>query len=209
MRSLTLHSASIVPANSKAADVARGFLLVRFVNFLVIATVGCVLDLATKYSVFSWRGMPRSDNVWWIWEGCIGVETATNSGALFGMGQGKSWLFGLLSIVALCGILYWLVFGQGLRDRLLTYSLGAIAGGVLGNLYDRLGLWQIPGTSERLNHVRDWILLQYNGYTWPNFNIADCLLVCGAGLLFWHSFREPKRFSSANDDSTTAYEEPT
>jgi lipoprotein signal peptidase len=31
--------------------------------------------------------------------------------------------------------------------------------------------------------------------TWPNFNIADSLLVCGACLLMWHAFiwREPKK----------------
>jgi signal peptidase II len=38
------------------------------------------------------------------------------------------------------------------------------------------------------NAVRDWILLRYGAFTWPNFNIADSLLVCGAGLLLWHSF---------------------
>jgi signal peptidase II len=31
--------------------------------------------------------------------------------------------------------------------------------------------------------VRDWILLRYGNYTWPNFNIADSLLVCGAVML--------------------------
>jgi signal peptidase II len=64
-------------------------------------------------------------------------------------------------------------------------------GGVLGNLYDRLGLWIQPGYPEQWNSgVRDWILLRYGHYTWPNFNIADSLLVCGAIMLMMHAFLE-------------------
>ena len=32
----------------------------------------------------------------------------------------------------------------------------------MGNLYDRLGLWVVPGSAgERLPEVRDWILLRW------------------------------------------------
>ena len=69
-----------------------------------------------------------------------------------------------------------------------------VTGGILGNLYDRLGLWSTA--ADRVHAVRDWILISYGGYdlpvlghSWPNFNIADSLLVCGAGMLFWHAFR--------------------
>ena len=37
--------------------------------------------------------------------------------------------------------------------------------------------------------VRDFILFTYQDYVWPNFNIADCLLVCGAFLLLVYSFK--------------------
>ena len=192
MRSHTLRSASTVPLNSKVSDSAETHSIGALMVFSTIAVAGCGADLASKHWVFAWRGMPRPNNVWWIWDGFIGIETATNSGALFGMGQGLSWLFSLLSIAAALGILYWLLFAGGIRDRLLVVALGAIMGGILGNLYDRLALWDIPGgNGQRLPYVRDWILFQYQQYTWPNFNIADCLLVCGAALLFWHSLHTP------------------
>ena len=38
--------------------------------------------------------------------------------------------------------------------------------------------------------VRDFILFTYQGHIWPNFNIADCLLVCGAIMLGISSFRQ-------------------
>jgi signal peptidase II len=77
--------------------------------------------------------------------------------------------------------------------------------GIFGNLYDRLGLWDASGLAPEYEHgVRDWILFRYQQYTWPNFNIADCLLVCGAGLLMWHAWRGPAPESSAESASATA-----
>jgi signal peptidase II len=102
------------------------------------------------------------------------------------MGAGFWWLFAALSVAALTGILTWLfVFGAA-RDRWLNVALASISGGILGNLYDRLGLNGLP--DEYQHGVRDWILLRYGQYTWPNFNIADTLLVTGAIMLVVHAF---------------------
>ena len=73
----------------------------------------------------------------------------------------------------------------------MLLTLGAITGGILGNLYDRLGIWHgaDPAPQEKCA-VRDWIHFRWEGISfvdpWPNFNIADSLLVCGAILLFIH-----------------------
>jgi signal peptidase II len=80
----------------------------------------------------------------------------------------------------------------GYQSKWLTYTLGMISGGILGNLYDRLGFWwddHLP--VEWKSGVRDWILFRIEGVPlfdpWPNFNIADALLVIGAAMLFYHS----------------------
>jgi signal peptidase II len=149
---------------------------------------------------------PQSPH-WWI-DGVFGIQTSTNPGALFGMGSGYSWLFALFSVAAFIGILTWIFLYGGLRDRWLTFSLGLICGGILGNLYDRVGLGYLPTyPSEIKNNVRDWILFRLEGVRffdpWPNFNIADACLVCGAIMLFVHAFcyAEPARKS---EDPTTA-----
>jgi signal peptidase II len=67
----------------------------------------------------------------------------------------------------------------------LTVTLGLVTGGILGNLYDRLNLHRLPVPFA--GGVRDWILLRYGQYTWPNFNIADSLLVAGAIMLAVYS----------------------
>ena len=164
----------------------------RYVIFFSIAVLGCLLDLASKAWVFSWLGLPGGET-YWIVRGIFGLQTSLNQGALFGIGQGMVWLFALLSVAAAAGILVWLFYHGAARDLLLTIALGAIMAGILGNLFDRLGL---PGLldyqGERVFAVRDWILVCYRQFHWPNFNIADSLLVCGAATLAWHMFRQDR-----------------
>jgi signal peptidase II len=159
--------------------------LSRYVLFFGIAMGGCAADLATKSWIFAKLGMPGGRTLW-LWDGYVGFQTSLNRGALFGLGQGQVWLFASLSFVAAAGILYWLFLAGGVRDGWLTLALGAIMAGILGNLYDRLGLWAPPNMDGVDYHaVRDWILFAYGDWRWPNFNLADSLLVCGATVIVW------------------------
>ena len=146
--------------------------------------------------------MPRPNNEWWLIEGYVGIETALNPGALFGMGAGQGNLFAVLSVIAVFGILFWLFVGKAAQNLLLTLALGSVTGGILGNLYDRLSLWHEPSMPAQWRGcVRDWILFRYKDFTWPNFNIADCMLVCGAGLLVLHAVIHRERTEMSNETS--------
>jgi signal peptidase II len=170
----------------------------RCLVFLLIAASGSALDLATKTWIFNRLKMPDpTSQTEWIWEGVFGFQTSLNEGALFGLGQGLVTVFAGLSIVAALGILFWVFFAGGSRDWLLTIALGFIMAGILGNLYDRLGL---PGLKwngrcsahafdEPVYAVRDFILIKIGSWHWPNFNLADSFLNCGAALLVWHALR--------------------
>jgi len=165
----------------------------RCIVFLSLATVGCLADLLTKHLVFRWLGLPARDNIWWLWEDYIGIQTALNRGALFGMGEGGGRIFAALSVLAAIGIVIWLFLLGAAKSAWLTVALSCITGGILGNLYDRLGLWVTPGVPAQFHHaVRDWILFRarYEEWTWPNFNLADSLLVTGAIMLLWQAYRE-------------------
>jgi signal peptidase II len=165
----------------------------RHLTFLALAASGCLADLATKHLVFQRLGMPRFDefHVLWLWEPYFGLQTSTNQGALFGVGQGNVWIFASASFIAITAICYWLFLAGAARDWLLTVALGIVMGGVLGNLHDRLGLWSVPGEpGTHLCAVRDWILFQWPPWVWPNFNIADSLLVTGGAVLVWHALTQ-------------------
>ncbi len=155
-----------------------------------IAIIGAVTDLWTKQAIFAWRGLPGEKDIWWIIDGFFGIETAVNIGAVFGIGAGQGTVFALLSVVAALGIVVWLFRFRAAESLWLTVALGMITGGIIGNLYDRLGMWWQEGYPPAWSSgVRDWILWQASTtWKWPNFNIADSLLVVGAGMLLYHSF---------------------
>lgn len=174
----------------------------RSFAFWLIVCVGTLLDLWTKSYMFGRLGMP-SGHAWWIWNGVFGFETSLNEGALFGLGQGGVAVFVALSIIAGLGIAVWHglpVFRPSavpVRDWLITVALAFVLAGILGNLYDRLGLhglrWdfgnELHAMGEPVHAVRDWVKVMIGSWPWPNFNIADSLLVSGSILLVFHAFR--------------------
>ena len=164
----------------------------RIATFLVIIVIGVLADLLTKDWIFAKLGMPGEKPQWWIIDGVFGFQTSLNQGALFGMGQGNVVFFAIFSFVAIVGILVWLFFFRGFESWFLSIVFGMVSAGILGNLYDRLGLHKLrwnytePSFHEidtPVYAVRDWILVMIGDWPWPNFNIADSLLVCGAILL--------------------------
>lgn len=176
MHSLTLRSASSAQARSSEPEKATGISVPRsrYIVFFAVAVSGCAADLLTKEWIFRWRGYPSP--VWWLWEPYVGIETAINTGALFGVGSGWGRMFAGLSIAAAIAIPVWLFYFRAASSAWLTVALSCVMGGILGNLYDRLGLWVEPGMPEAWNSaVRDWILFRWRHerWTWPNFNIAD------------------------------------
>jgi signal peptidase II len=177
----------------------------RYLLYFSIATVGCLADLATKSWIFARLGMPGGPT-WWLWQDVLGFQTTLNEGALFGLGQGLVPAFAALSVVAAVATLWWLFVAGAARDCWLTIALGSITAGIFGNLYDRLGFpglhWNYPSPTHQVGDqvyaVRDWILVMIGNWPWPNFNIADSLLLCGATILVWRALRhgEPKERES-------------
>jgi signal peptidase II len=193
-----------------AKSAANGRLWVYVALFLFLAVGGCALDLWTKTWIFKLLGMPNTNHPWVLWDGVFSLTTSLNEGALFSIGQGFALGFAVLSIGAALGITYWLAFKGAIREPILVVALGLIMAGIGGNLYDRLGwhglTWHMP--VERIGQpvyaVRDWLhfcLIGKDGqviFNWPVFNLADCYLVVGAGLLFLQSLRNPPTEAAKN-----------
>ncbi|MBI3865363.1 MAG: signal peptidase II [Planctomycetia bacterium] len=184
----------------------------RYWCFGLLTAVGLAVDLVSKWRVFDLLGGPhrnsdwsyRTDFLWGRFE--FSLATTFNQGALFGIGQGLSWLFALLSISAAAAIVYWLFVRGHARSWWLTMTLGLILAGALGNLYDRLGLhgW-IDSKGAPVCAVRDFLNctipgIEFEGlrprltreYHWPVFNFADVFLVTGAIMLTLYSFLTPQ-----------------
>ncbi len=185
----------------------------RYVLFFALGIFGALADLVSKSLIFN-RYFDTSGNyvepVWLVGE-YLGIQCSTNPGALFGMGNGLSWLFATISVFAILGLLVWLFVFRGAADRWITIATGLIFGGIIGNLYDRIGLGWNPEYPESVKtNVRDWIHFHIEGVwpfdPWPNFNIADSLLVCGAIMLFLHAIfvGDPNAQKSSSEEEEEA-----
>jgi len=96
-----------------------------------------------------------------------------NSGAAFGVLAHRDLLFIIVAFVLLLGVL-WVTFSRPMMESRLIWGLGLLAGGAVGNLWDRMVAGQ----------VIDFIHFHY----WPVFNFADAAIVVGMGLVlvdFW------------------------
>ncbi len=179
----------------------------RYILFLLAVAFFLALDLGSKYLVFQRCGLPNEKPTYWVIQNVFGFQTCLNEGALFGMGKGYALVFAGFSVVAFIITWAWLFWGKAAQSKLWTFTLGMMNGGVLGNLYDRLGLhglkWDwlfIPFVNMQPIHqpgepvyaVRDWIVVMLGSFQWPNFNIADSCLVVGVCVLALEIFLCPQ-----------------
>jgi signal peptidase II len=201
-------TASSAPTISSDASPALAHVAVpwsRYLIFLAIAVGGCALDLLTKAWIFQRLSLHLVEGghytpPMWLVGNVFGFETNLNEGGLFGFGQGRVMIFAALSIAAALGVLGWVFCARAARDLHLTIALGFVLAGILGNLYDRIGLHGLTWAAGVQGHrggepvyaVRDWLHFKIEaiGFDWPIFNLADSCLVCGAILLIWHAFRQ-------------------
>ncbi len=191
------------PAHGLRVPVSAASSLVRTLVLLVIGAAGLSWDLWSKYQVFAALGCPGvlpGPGIHPVWKGpVLGVavqfqlETTLNFGALWGMGQGQTWFFASLSVVAVGVISYFVRNGQATASWWLTIAAGLLLAGTLGNLFDRLGLHGLKDAQgQAICAVRDFLDFWFFGnFHWATFNFADMYLVVGAIMLVVHSFLTP------------------
>ena len=110
----------------------------------------------------------------------LDLSRSENRGGVFGVGQGQVAFFILFTLVA-SAVILWAVWKYGRTSRWLTFGLGCVFGGAMGNLWDR----------RELGYVRDFIDVHVGLYHWPTFNLADSAICVGAAILVIHSFLTP------------------
>ena len=97
-----------------------------------------------------------------------------NRGVTFGLlqsGEGSGpWLLAAVALAVVVALGVWLVRAE--RPS-VAVALGAIAGGAVGNVIDRL----------RFGAVVDFLHFHVAGWSWYVFNVADAAIVCGVAAL--------------------------
>ncbi|MED4202655.1 signal peptidase II [Neobacillus mesonae] len=137
--------------------------------YYLIALFVVALDQVTKWLIehkmYLGESIPIVDNFLYI-------TSHRNRGAAWGILQGQMWLFYVITVIVIIGIMYYL--HKAAKGKLLLgVSLALMLGGAIGNFIDRVVR----------KEVVDFIHTYIFSYNFPVFNIADSALVIGVGLL--------------------------
>lgn len=94
-----------------------------------------------------------------------------NNGAAWNILSGQMWLFYLITIIAICVVIYYL-FNPKYKNALFDTGLALVLGGIIGNFVDRL----------HLKYVIDMFQLDFVNFN--IFNVADSAITVGIILVF-------------------------
>lgn len=155
---------------------------------LGVLVLGVLADALTK--LLAVRRLKGEDPVPFI-RGILRFSYVENPGAAWGILADHRWVFMLFSALAIAVIVIYLIRRDPPLSLFLALSL-VLSGGI-GNMIDRT----FRGA------VVDFI--EFRLFEFPVFNVADCLVVVGAGLLvIWliaDTVRERKKKERDGKDS--------
>ena len=147
----------------------------RSVYWLLLSTAIVVLDQITKLLVIENMTLYQRVQITSFFD----LVRLHNTGAAFSFladaSGWQNWLFTGIAVVVSIGILYWLVTLPAKDRRTLAMGLALVLGGAVGNVIDR----------SSYGYVVDFILLHYQEWSYPAFNIADSAITCGVILILY------------------------
>lgn len=139
--------------------------------FLVI-----VLDQISKH----WAQAALTYNEPVVFTSFFNFTLLYNEGAAFSFlsnaGGWQRWFFTSIAIVVSGMLVVWIA--RVAHRKREAFALAMILGGAIGNVYDRI----------TLGKVVDFIVVHYEQYYWPAFNLADSAITLGAIVLIADMF---------------------
>lgn len=135
------------------------------------------------------------------------ITHVQNTGVSFGQMPGLGWVFMLVNLVVLVGILVY--YPRLPREQwLMKLAFGLLLAGDLGNVIDRFrtmalyarqvgSIWQALPQA----YVTDFIDFKI----WPVWNVADMCVVAGVAILAWILWRSER---STSDDHPPGTDPP-
>jgi len=152
---------------------------------LLSAVLLLVADQVSKWWVLEVVELPFRQNIPLLELGPVGLDLTMvwNRGVTFGLLSGEgAWnhlILAALALVVAGFLLRWLARAE---TRLVALALGAVIGGAIGNVIDRV----------RFGAVVDFLDVHAWGWHWYVFNIADAAIVCGVLALVGDALIRPE-----------------
>lgn len=158
-------------------------LLAPYKRFWAVYCAVLVIDQVTKLLVLHGTDpTPRGELGTPVISGFFWLSHVYNKGAAWSLMSGNQGWLVIFAVAAMVAMYRWRI-QIGLTHPFVQFTLGAFAGGAMGNVIDRLAY----------DHVVDFLLFRIPlfNYYWPAFNVADMGITVGAALYTWHGFRRP------------------
>lgn len=149
--------------------------MVSYILAIFTAMVVFAADQYTKIFISNNFEMAKSYE---FLPGILDITYIQNDGAAWGMLGGYTWLLLSITMVVMLAVVA-LLLKWGLRDKTMFWSSMLILSGGLGNMIDRI---------FRGGNVIDFLHFEF-WPTFPVFNVADCAIVVGAGLIMLSLFK--------------------
>ena len=163
----------------------------KYVAFLLLFLISLGLDQGTKIwarSTLKPAGFPAAISApKTVIKDYFDFRYSENPGSAFGMFRDKPGArYFLFGIGLLClGVIGMWLYRLPNDAKWLGVKLGLLAGGAIGNMYDR-------AVYQRVTDFILWkITTASQTYEWPTFNIADAALVIGVAMILIDRPRDP------------------
>ncbi len=145
----------------------------NIVGYVGLAACVVALDQVTK----AWAREALAAGPTPFIPGVLDLSLVMNTGAAFSIGSGSTWVFVVLATLICVACTIWVARDEKMGLPLVC-ALGAVAGGGVGNLIDRVVAGQ----------VTDFFATSFIDF--PVFNVADIFVTCGVVLVLLLAWRE-------------------
>ncbi|MBN8925326.1 MAG: signal peptidase II [Rhodospirillales bacterium 69-11] len=143
---------------------------------ILAALVVLVADQASKWWILYVLDLPSLGQV--VLLPVLNLTMVWNRGVTFGLLNGfGAWGAVLLTAVALCVVVALGVWLRRAESSVVAVALGAIAGGAVGNVIDRLRFGAV------VDFIHAHVATPWGDVSWYVFNVADAAIVCGVAAL--------------------------
>jgi signal peptidase II len=153
---------------------------------LVAALVVLAADQFSKWWVLNVLNLPELRQT--VLLPVLNLTMVWNRGVTFGLLNGLgAWGHLLLAVVALAVVValgFWL---RRADTRMVAVSIGAIAGGAIGNVIDRVRFGAV------VDFIHAHVDTPWGDVSWYVFNVADAAIVCGVVALILDSQLSKRR----------------
>ncbi len=148
----------------KAMNKAK--LKIFFINFVILTTI-FVIDRISKFYILKLAEVENSVDIYIT--PYLNLFLIWNKGIAFGLlSANENFIYNMITII-IGLIITVILFMMWKNNNMQRYFLALIAGGALGNFYDRIIYTAVP----------DFIDLHFQGLHWFVFNVADIFITVG------------------------------